>query len=132
MSAVPNGNIQDIQAAAQQAFRDCTRYVVFDNTGAVLASNFAVDPSELQPLAGVFADRDNAITAGMIIQGTRYEVCFAQHCLTLPRLDKGVFNISKSSSLLPEVREVYGCIAPVPVVEVAVAQQLPQVLDTCA
>ncbi len=41
-----------------------------------------VDTAELTPIASSFADRDEAIKHGIVVQGKRYEVCFC--CWTRP------------------------------------------------
>ncbi|EFJ43847.1 hypothetical protein VOLCADRAFT_95924 [Volvox carteri f. nagariensis] len=63
-----------IAEAAKVALKDASRFLFFNEQGAVLASSFTVEPSELKPLEALYSDRDEAIKHGMVVLGTRYEV----------------------------------------------------------
>lgn len=60
--------------AAKQDLKDASRFLVFNESGTVLASNFTANAAELKPLTVLYNDRDDAIRHAMFLQGTRYEV----------------------------------------------------------
>lgn len=92
----------ELASTAKGVLRDCSKYAIFDASGAVLAANYQVgvafadvqlirklqllrvyepilqllqpSQSELQALTRVLDDRENAIRNGLVIDGQRYEV----------------------------------------------------------
>ncbi|KAF6258638.1 hypothetical protein COO60DRAFT_1470892 [Scenedesmus sp. NREL 46B-D3] len=61
-----------LSSVAKDTLKDCAKYAIFDQTGAVLAANY--QPAELQALARLLDDRDSAIRNGMTVDGRRHEV----------------------------------------------------------
>jgi len=68
--------LSSIASSADKALHETSSYVLFDSTSRVLAARGAGDVSsaELLALAGLYKDRDGAISSGMVFQGVRYEV----------------------------------------------------------
>eukprot|EP00884_Botryococcus_braunii_P012514 jgi/Botrbrau1/21263/Bobra.39_2s0054.1 len=63
-----------LEDKAKAKLGECSRILVFDESGKVLFSTFRVLPSELSVLTQCFGDREAAIRAGLILQGKRYEI----------------------------------------------------------
>ncbi|KAK9807386.1 hypothetical protein WJX73_010496 [Symbiochloris irregularis] len=68
--------VQDehLASTAKKLLPDCSRILVFEENDNVLYSSFEADVRELETLKQTFTDRDEAIKAGLNLQGRRFEV----------------------------------------------------------